>query len=106
MYINATGKASAANLIVNWVNSIFIQKRENPVSLGWKVKPNDCISEVNKVKQDCFPLITSTSNDVNKNDFVSHLNNRMCGPVMVNLVFCENHSSSKGPVTKAPVKKI
>jgi hypothetical protein len=64
MHLNATGKASAAKLIVNWVNSIFIQKREKPVSLGWKVKPNNCISEVNEVKQDCFPLITSTSNDV------------------------------------------
>jgi len=50
MHLNATGKASFAKLIVNWVNSIFIQKREKPISLEWKVKPNDCISEVNEVK--------------------------------------------------------
>ena len=59
MHLNAKGKASVAKLVVNWVNTI--QKMENPVSLGWKVKPNDCISEVNEVKQDCFPLITSSS---------------------------------------------
>jgi hypothetical protein len=29
MHLKATGKASAAKLIVNLVNSIFIQKREN-----------------------------------------------------------------------------
>jgi hypothetical protein len=69
MHLNAKGKASAAKLIVNSVNSI--QKMEKPITLGWKFKPNDCISEVNKVKQDCFPLITSPSNDVNHNDFVS-----------------------------------
>jgi len=68
--------------------------------LGWRVKPNDCISKVNEVKQDCFPLITSRINDVN------NLNNRMSGAEMVNLVCCENHSSSKGPVTKAAVNKI
>ena len=78
MHLNAKGKASVAKLVVNWVNSI--QKMENPVSLGWKVKRNDCISEVNEVKQDCFPLITSSSSDVNNNGFVSNLNNRMCGP--------------------------
>jgi hypothetical protein len=89
MHLNAKGKASAAKLIVNWVNSI--QKMEKPVSFGWKVKPNDCISEVNEVKKDCFPLITSPSNDVNNNDFVSNLNSSMCGPVMVNLVCSENH---------------
>ena len=42
MHLNATGKASTAKLIVNWVNSVFIQKREKPFILGWKVKPNDC----------------------------------------------------------------
>jgi hypothetical protein len=73
--------------------------------LGWKVKPNDCISEVNEVKQDCFPLIISISNDINNNDFVNNLNNRMCGPVMENLVCSENHSSSKGPASKAAVNK-
>jgi hypothetical protein len=26
-HLNASGKASAAKLIVNWVNSIFIQKK-------------------------------------------------------------------------------
>ena len=41
MHLNATGKTSAAKLIVNWVSSISIQKREKPISLGWKVKPND-----------------------------------------------------------------
>ena len=75
------------------------------ISCGWKVKPNDCISEVNEVKQDCFPLITSPSNGVKNNDFVSNLNNRMCGSVIVNLVGCENHWSSKGPVTTAAVNK-
>jgi hypothetical protein len=70
MHLNAKGKASAAKLIVNWVKTI--QKMEKPISLGWKVKPNDCISEVNEVKQDCFPLITSPSTDVNNNDFVSN----------------------------------
>jgi hypothetical protein len=64
VHLNAKGKASAAKLIVNWVNSIFIHKREKPISLGWNVKHDDCISEVIEVKQDCFPLITSTSNDV------------------------------------------
>jgi len=29
----------------------------------------------------------------------------MCGPVKVNLVYSENYSSSKGPVTKAAVNK-
>ena len=29
----------------------------------------------------------------------------MCGPVTVNLVCSENHSSSKSPVTKADVNK-
>jgi len=57
------------------------------------------------VKQDCFPLITSTSNVVNENDFVNNLNNRMCGPVMVNLVCSENHWRSKGPVTTAAANK-
>jgi len=57
------------------------------------------------VKQDCFPLMTSTSNVVNKNDFVNNLNNRMCGPVKVNLVYSENCSSSNGSVTKAAVNK-
>jgi hypothetical protein len=57
------------------------------------------------VSHNCFLLITSTSNDINKNDFVNHLNNRMCGPVKVNRVCSENHSSSKGPVTKAAVNK-
>ena len=99
VHLNATGKALAAKLIFNWVNSIFIQKREKPISLGWKVKPNDCISEVNEVKQDCFSLITSTSNDVN------NLNNKMSGAEMVNLVCCENHSSSKDPLTKAAINK-
>ena len=88
MPLNAKGKASATNLIVNWVNST--QKMEKPISLGWKVKPNDCISEVNEVKQDSFPLITGPSNDVN-NYFVSNLNNRMSGPIMVNLVCSKNH---------------
>jgi hypothetical protein len=45
------------------------------------------ISEVNEVKQDCFPLITSTSDDVNKNDFVNNLNNRMFGPVKLKPCF-------------------
>ena len=54
MHLNATGKASVAKLIVNWVNSIFIQKREKPTNVGWKVKPNGCISEVYEVKQDNF----------------------------------------------------
>jgi hypothetical protein len=67
--------------------------------------PNDCISEVNEVKHDCFPLIISPSNNVNNNDFVSNLNNRMCGPVMVNLICSENHCSSKGLVTTAAVNK-
>ena len=57
------------------------------------------------MKQDCFPLMTSTSNVVNKNDFVNNLSNRMCGPVKVNLVYSENCSSSKGPVTTAAVNK-
>jgi hypothetical protein len=39
MHLNATGKSSAAKFRVNWVNSIFIQKRGKPISLGWKVKP-------------------------------------------------------------------
>jgi hypothetical protein len=60
--------------------------------LGWKVKPNECISEVNEAKEVCFLLITNTSNDVNKNDFVNHLNSRMCGPVMVHLVCSENQA--------------
>jgi Tfp pilus assembly protein FimT len=60
---------------------------------------NDCISEVNQVKQDCFPLITNASNDVN------NLNNRMCAPEMVNFICCENHWSSKGPVTTTAVNK-
>jgi hypothetical protein len=34
MHLNATGKASAAKLIVNWVNSIFIQKREKTNLFG------------------------------------------------------------------------
>jgi hypothetical protein len=63
-----------------------------PISLGWKVNRNDYISEVNEVKLDCFPLITISSNDVNNNDFVSKLNSRMCGPVMVNIC-SENHWS-------------
>ena len=75
-----------------------------PISLGWKANPNDCISEVNEVKQDCFPLITSSSNYVNNNDFVSKLNSRMCGTVMVNIC-TENHWSWKGPVTTAAVNK-
>ena len=33
------------------------------------------------------------------------MSNRICGPVMVNLVCSENHSSSKSPVTKAAVNK-
>jgi hypothetical protein len=74
MHLNAKGKASAAKLIVNCVNSI--QKMKKPISLGWKVKPNGCISEVNEVKLDCFPLITSPSSDAYNNDFVSNLNNR------------------------------
>jgi hypothetical protein len=86
--------------MVNWVNSIFTQKKEKPISLGLKAKPKDCISEAHEVKQDCFPLITSTTNDVNDNDFVNNLNNRMCGSVMENLVCSVNHSSSKGPVNK------
>jgi hypothetical protein len=49
--------------------------------------------------------MTSTSNVVNKNDFVNNLNNRMCGPVKVNLVYSENCSSSNGSVTKAAVNK-
>jgi hypothetical protein len=73
MHLNVTCTASPAKLIVKWVNSILIQKRENPIIVGWKVKPNDCISEVNEVKQDCVPLITSTSNDVINNDFVNNL---------------------------------
>jgi hypothetical protein len=64
MHLNASGKASVTKLIVNWVNLIFIHKREKPIIVGWKVKPNGCISEVNEVKQDYFPLITSTSNVV------------------------------------------
>ena len=67
MHLNAKGKALAAKLMVNWVN--YIQKMEKVISWGWKVKCNDCISEVNEVKQDCFPLITSPSNGVNNNDF-------------------------------------
>ena len=43
MHLNATGKASAAKLIVNWVNSVFIEKRGKPISLGWKFKPSNCI---------------------------------------------------------------
>jgi hypothetical protein len=54
--------------------------------LGWKVKPNDCISEVNEVQEDCFPLITSTSNDVN------NLNNRIYGAEMVQ--FCSPKASN------------
>jgi hypothetical protein len=100
MHLNGTGKESSANLIV-----VFIQKREKPICLGWKVKPNDCISEVNEVKQDCFPLIASISNDINNNEFLNNLNNRMCSPVMENLVCPENHSSSKGPATNAAVNK-
>jgi len=85
MHLNATGKASAAKWIVNWVNSVFIEKREKPVCYG---KLNVMtISEVNGVKQDCFPLITSTSDDVNKNDFVNNLNNIMCGPVKLKPCF-------------------
>jgi len=42
MHLNAKGKALAAKLIVNWVNSI--QKMEKAISWGWKVKPNECIS--------------------------------------------------------------
>ena len=86
------------------MNSIFTQKKEKPISLGWKAKLKT-ISDVHEVKQDCFPLIAITSNDVNDNDFVNNLNNRMCGPVMENLVCSVNHSSSKGPVTKATVNK-
>jgi len=67
VHLNAKGKALAAKLIVNWVN--YIQKMEKVISRGWKVKRNDCISEVIEVKQDCFPLITSPSNGVNNNDF-------------------------------------
>jgi len=85
MHLNAKG----AKLIVNWVDSI--QKMGKIISWGWKFKTYDCISEVNEVKQDCFPLITSPSNGINNNDFESNLDNKMCGPVMVNLVCCENH---------------
>ena len=53
-HLNASGKASAAKLMVNWATSIFIQKKKKPVSLGWKAKPNDCISVGNYVKRDCF----------------------------------------------------
>ena len=67
MHLNAKGKALAEKLMVNWVS--YIQKMEIVISWGWKVKRNDCISEVNEVKQDCFPLITSPSNGINNNDF-------------------------------------
>ena len=67
MHLNAKGKALAANLMVNWVN--YIPKMKKVISSGYKVKGNDCISEVNEVKQDCFPLITRPSNGVNNNDF-------------------------------------
>jgi len=105
MHLKATGKASAAKLIVNLVNSIFIQKREKPVTLGWKDIPNDCMSVVNDDKQDGFPLLTSTSNNVNNNDFVNNSNSRMCGQVMANLDCSVSHSSSKEHVTKAVVNK-
>jgi len=106
MHLNATGKASTAKLIVNWVNSIFTQKREKPISLGWKVVPDDCMSVVNDDKQYCFPLVTSTSSNVNNNnDFVNNSNNRMCGQVMTNLDCAVNHSSSKDHVSKAVINK-
>jgi hypothetical protein len=94
MHLNATGKASAAKLIVNLVNSIFIQKREKPISLGWRVIHNDCMSVVNDDKQDCFSLVTSTHSNVNNNDFVNNSNNRTCGQVIANLDCSVNHSSS------------
>ena len=50
------------------MNSIFIQKREKPISLGWKVILNDCMSVVNDDKQDCYPLVTNTSKNVNNNN--------------------------------------
>ena len=53
-HLNALGKSLAAKLIINWVNSIFIQKKEKPRSLGWKAKPNDSISVRNYVKKDCL----------------------------------------------------
>ena len=93
-------------MIVNWVNSIFIQKREKSISLGWKVVPNDCMSVVNGDKQYCFPLVTSTRSNVNNNnEFVNNSNNRMCGQVMANLDCSVNHSSSKDHVSKAVVNK-
>jgi hypothetical protein len=98
MHLNATGKASAVKLIVNLLTQSLPRKGRN--QSVWDGKLNlMTISEVHEVKQDCFPSVTSTSNDVN------NLNSSMCGPSMVNLVCSENHSNSKGPVTKAAVNK-
>ena len=44
MHLNAKGKASAAKLIINWVNCI--QKMEKPISLGWQVV---CVCFLNRM---------------------------------------------------------
>jgi len=103
MHLNATSKASATKLIVDWVNTIFIKKKQSICDGNLYLIT---VSVVNDDKQYCLPLVTSTSSHVNNNnDFVNNSNNGMFGQDMANLDCAVNHSSSKDHVSKAVVIK-
>jgi hypothetical protein len=51
MHLNATGKASVAKQIVNYVNSILNHKEENPICMRWKAEPDACTFDINKLSK-------------------------------------------------------
>jgi hypothetical protein len=118
-HLNATGKVLVTKQIVNYVNSIFNQKEETPICMGWKAEPDVCTFDVIKLKQGYTSLVTSTSNLENNNNFVNDLNSRkvngnqvltsmqerMSDQVTADLVCLEKQLSPKSLVTKPDVNR-
>jgi hypothetical protein len=118
-HLNATGKVLVTKQIVSYVNSIFNQKEETPICMGWKAESDVCTFHMNKLKQGYSSLVTSTSNLENNNNSVNDLNSRkvidnqvlnsmqerMSDQVTADLVCLEKQLTPKSLVTKPDVNR-